>query len=580
MRYLIRKMVKLTGTLLLFTILTFSVYAGAAESLADCDNSSSNLYVCDGGLSLKDDVQLSENGTVRIEVNGALKISKEVEFNESGSATVHITVTGKVTIQKDAEINANIKADEKVDIKKDVEFNGNIESDDEIKVDKNVEINGNINAKGDVKLGKDTEVNGYVNAPNYDDLGSGTVNGETCDQNDNEGACGGTGNGTQSNIVGDWHFDEQQWQGSENEVVDSSGNDYDGEALRDARTKGFFSAIPGAIGTCRYGSFNGANQVQIPRISALSSSNSVSVSLWFKGGSQRQDPNDNDEDYQTLLILGEGPTLGSNGRFEVYRRTNGGGLNFEVRNNQGDVYSAEYGDQRENEPQLFNDEWQHLAGTFDADEGQLRLYINGTEVATLSTPANFNLNNIGGQPNLYIGGQQFGTNGVVGEIDEVTVATGVYTPAEITQLYNRARNCDASQVLAQCSAVWPTAFDDSGNTQPQAFELPDNSSQNQLPQQLQPVDYLRVGDFADVGENYDTNGETSRVYIDGDLTIQSGRRINTSGDPSELIFIVTGDLTIERNVRINGYVYVQGNLRYYHANDIDNRWFRNVCNRR
>ncbi|WP_198678657.1 DUF6701 domain-containing protein [Idiomarina seosinensis] len=520
---------------------------------------------------MKDDTELSEVDTVKIEVNGDLKISKEVEFNEEGSPLVNIVVTGKVTIQKDSEVNANIKADDKVDIKKDVEINGNIESGDEIKIDKDVEVNGNINAKKDVKLGKDSEINGYVNAPNYDDLGKGTVSGETCDQNDNEGACSGTGGGSQSNTIGDWHFDEQQWQGNAGEVIDASGNGNDGRALRGATTNVFSSAITGTPGTCRYGTFDGSNQVQIPDIAALSSVDSVSVSLWFKGGSQRQDPNDNDEDYQTLLILGEGPTLGSDGRFEVYRRANGGGLNFEVRNNQGDVYSVEYGDQSENEPQLLNDEWQHLAATFNADEGVLRLYINGTEVATFSTPGNFNLNNIGGQPNLYIGGQQFGSNGLVGEIDEVTVATGVYTQAEVTELYNRTRSCGAAQAPAQCSAIWPTAFDDTGNTEAQPFPLPDNSSQNQLPQLLQPTDYLRIGDFADVGENYDTNGETSRVYIDGDLTIQSGRRINTSGDARELILIVTGDLTIERDARINAYIYVQSNFRYFHSNDLNNR---------
>ncbi|MCK7458971.1 DUF6701 domain-containing protein [Idiomarina aminovorans] len=117
--------------------------------------------------------------------------------------------------------------------------------------------------------------------------------------------------------------------------------------------------------------------------------------------------------------------------------------------------------------------------------------------------------------------------------------------------------------LAQCADVWPEASVYSGNSIPKPIELPEDENQNPLPQQLQPVDYLRVapaGGFTDVGADYETNGQTSRVYIEGDLTIQEGRQINVSGSPDELILVVTGDLTIERNVAIRGYIYVGGSL--------------------
>jgi hypothetical protein len=115
----------------------------------------------------------------------------------------------------------------------------------------------------------------------------------------------------------------------------------------------------------------------------------------------------------------------------------------------------------------------------------------------------------------------------------------------------------------QCKDVWPKASVYSGNSAPKPIELPEKENQNPLPQQLQPIDYLRVapfGGFTDVGANYDTNGPTSRVYIDGDLTIQEDRQINIDGTPNEFILVVTGDLTIERNVIINGYIYVGGDL--------------------
>ncbi|WP_322406852.1 DUF6701 domain-containing protein [Idiomarina sp. PL1-037] len=115
----------------------------------------------------------------------------------------------------------------------------------------------------------------------------------------------------------------------------------------------------------------------------------------------------------------------------------------------------------------------------------------------------------------------------------------------------------------QCKDVWPKASVYSGNSAPKPIELPEKENQNPLPKQLQPIDYLRVapfGGFTDVGANYDTNGPTSRVYIDGDLTIQEERQINIDGTPDEFILVVTGDLTIERNVTIKGYIYVGGTL--------------------
>ena len=117
--------------------------------------------------------------------------------------------------------------------------------------------------------------------------------------------------------------------------------------------------------------------------------------------------------------------------------------------------------------------------------------------------------------------------------------------------------------LAQCADVWPEGSVYSGNSLPKPIELPSDENQNPLPQQLQPIDYLRVapsGGFTDIGENYETNGQTSRVYIEGDLTIQENRQINVDGNPNEFILVVTGDLTIARNVAIKGYIYVGGSL--------------------
>ncbi|MGM0525350.1 MAG: DUF6701 domain-containing protein [Pseudomonadota bacterium] len=370
--------------------------------------------------------------------------------------------------------------------------------------------------------------------------------------------------------VGDWHFDESVWDGIQNEVIDSSGNDNDGLARNNADTNGFLSAIEGTTGTCRYGTFDGTNYAEFPDLTALANEDSISLSFWFKGDAARQNPNNN-EAYQTLLVLGEGPTTGNQGRFEVYRSTARGSINFEIRTDNGNIQTVEFGDQTDGEPQLFDGEWRHLAATYNYDDRELTLYIDGSVVATTSFNDQRKLNAIGGSPNLYVGAQQFQANGLVGELDEVTVATGVYTENDVTSMFTRTRPCGAGSQLPQCTVVWPSSFDPSGNAQPQPIQLPDRAGENTLTEQLQPTDYLRVGNFGNVGENYQTDGQTSRVYIDGNLTIQSGRRLNTGGNPNELIFIVTGNLTLQADVRINGFVYVQGDFNYSHANAANSR---------
>lgn len=293
-------MLRCFNALLLFTLLTFSVYADdddALGSLADCENSTPGFYICDNGLKLGDDDDVLLNSPVVIRINGNLKVGEEISFNANGSHDVSFDVSGNVNIGEESYVGAKII------------------TEGQVTLDEESRVTGSINAKGKVKLDEESQVDGYINAPNIEVLNEATVNGETCDQNNNEGPCGVT----------------------------------------------------------------------------------------------------------------------------------------------------------------------------------------------------------------------------------------------------------TSPQLAQCTNVWPAGAVYADNSIPKPIEIPDDENQNPLPQQLQPGDYLRVapsGGFTDVGADWETNGETSRVYIDGDLAIQEGRRLNASGSPEDFILVVTGDLTIERDVKITGYVYVAGDLEY------------------
>ncbi len=121
------------------------------------------------------------------------------------------------------------------------------------------------------------------------------------------------------------------------------------------------------------------------------------------------------------------------------------------------------------------------------------------------------MNYIGSSPELYIGGQQFQGFGFNGSLDEVTVASGVYSSQRVSELYTRTRPCTSNGALPQCSAVWADGFDYRGNNEVDTITLPDQDYGTNLPQHLDPVDSLRVGKCRDIVPNYQPNVPTSPV---------------------------------------------------------------------
>ncbi|MCJ8295368.1 MAG: LamG domain-containing protein [Colwellia sp.] len=67
-------------------------------------------------------------------------------------------------------------------------------------------------------------------------------------------------------------------------------------------------------------------------------------------------------------------------------------------------------------------------------------------------------------------------------------------------------------------------------------------------------------------ENYRlfTSGGTSVIYISGSPVFKKGAGLNVplsgTGDPSELLIVVNGDLKIEENSVVNGFIYVNGDV--------------------
>jgi hypothetical protein len=78
------------------------------------------------------------------------------------------------------------------------------------------------------------------------------------------------------------HMDESNWDGTSNEVVDSSGNNYSGSSVNGANTSTTDPAIAGNPGSCSFGSFDGVNDyINIDNLSDKLSG-TASLSFWIR----------------------------------------------------------------------------------------------------------------------------------------------------------------------------------------------------------------------------------------------------------------------------------------------------------
>ena len=204
-----------------------------------------------------------------------------------------------------------------------------------------------------------------------------------------------TKGGLLSNLVGLWSFDE----GSEaTTVADSSGNGNTGDIS---------GATPGEAGNFGNAlSFDGSGDyVEVSDSASLKPSN-VTVECWVKGSTIKS--------YQYIVAK---YYVGDRASYGLYTGSSGG-LFFYV-SDGGYSLSNDAG------TGVWNDEWHHIAGTYDGLT--LKLYVDGNEVGTgkpVTKIIGYNTNN------LFVG--SYGTGYYfTGTIDEVRIWNTALTPGTI-----------------------------------------------------------------------------------------------------------------------------------------------------
>lgn len=255
---------------------TISSYVIARQNTLSLDNTDVEDYIYAKGDVVVQGSEVTGNVTsqdnkVTVDdsiISGAIYGVADIDIEESEVSGDITSQYNKVTV-KESIVTGAIYGVGDVVIE-DSEVTGNIRS-----TQNEIKLNEGSRIVGDVTAGQPSWGTVYVND-------GSTVDGACLYKTVPENACGmGT---TLPDPVALYHMDETSWNGSSNEVVDSSGNGHHGISMNGASTASVNPALPSinSLGTCGYGIFdNNSNQfIEIPDNQELDIDSNLTLSAW------------------------------------------------------------------------------------------------------------------------------------------------------------------------------------------------------------------------------------------------------------------------------------------------------------
>ncbi|MFA5792709.1 MAG: S-layer homology domain-containing protein [Candidatus Gracilibacteria bacterium] len=289
------------------------------------------------------------------------------------------------------------------------------------------------------------------------------------------------------NLLGYWAMEE----GTGETLSDGSGNGYDGSISDAAWTTGASDQSNYAL------AFDGENDFVSTDLSIDESSSGpgATFSAWIlvkdysKGNEAQGQIISTDEESHDWSILVEGH-------------------HFAIFTGKESVSGSEYD---------FN-EWYHVVGVFDPNEGTATLYVNGVE--DVSGTISYSNN----QNNLYIGDNPSTSSDeyFAGEIDEVSVFSDPISPSDVASLYDAYVNDTSSDVDSDDSdseddGTDIVCTDLSWMDGRQSFSDVDSNNFYYLPAEF--ASYFGIfGGYTDGTlrpENQITRAETTKVILEG-----------------------------------------------------------------
>ena len=222
--------------------------------------------------------------------------------------------------------------------------------------------------------------------------------------------------------VGEWHLDELIWNGTADEVKDSSGNLLHGTARGKVNSADTSPAIAGNQGTCRYGEFDGNDDsIGLGNPAALNFSGEITLAAWIRP----------DLSNTAQYIIAHGYRLSPHQM--TFLRVNSGTYGVGSWNGVTTQASAAIpaGD-------VATKTWIHLAGVYDGKAW--RLYRNGVQIAENITATGA----IQVKDDWAIGATGSRGRNFNGGIDEVRIYDTSLTAEQIGLLMKQTRSCATS----------------------------------------------------------------------------------------------------------------------------------------
>ena len=369
-------------------------------------------------------IKVSGSGVVRVFVNNSFTIYSGSEINTAGNST-KLLLYGK----KDINFHASAK------------ITASVYSKENVYLHSGAVVNGSISGKN-VTLHSASTVNFNRSEPNFSDFCSGTPS---------------------AILVSDWRMDENSWQGSANEIIDSSGNNYHGEAISASTSNGFIcnAADLSATGTNDYLSLD---------YSAINGLKDFTLSAWV---------NTTRTSAQTIMSVAN--STQSNEAVFYYENSTSSWPTLRESPFNGSTKTAV--------SNISTGSWKHHVWTrkTNVNNGELCLYIdnvlqgcsthNNGEFAIDVDATGFIL----GQEQDSLGGGFDSSQAFSGLLDEVLLFDGVLSTTEINDINNnqvQGKNWDGSE--RSCGPIEPVADwrMDENSWQGSSGEIIDSSGNN------------------------------------------------------------------------------------------------------
>ncbi len=217
----------------------------------------------------------------------------------------------------------------------------------------------------------------------------------------------------------EYRLDEISWDGSSDEVVESSINNLNGRSFLGANTSDINPALGSSIGTCNYGVFDGINDyLEVADDNRLDFSNDFAIGVWIK--------------IDSIPTSGLKTILSKDTNYEFHVNSSGQINWWWIVSGSGQI--REFNSTVAVTANL----WTHVVISFESNNQ--KIFINGNEAGSANFSGNATTNS---NPLQFASDQNTSGRYFNGSLDEVNIFNQSLSALQAQELMNKTRPCSS-----------------------------------------------------------------------------------------------------------------------------------------